>query len=49
MSSGQYVLGSYATSPNLYALEHPPLAYDATKEQAFYDGLAANPLCGEYS
>lgn len=46
MSSGQYVLGSYATSPNLYALEHPPLAYDATKEQAFYDGLAANPLCG---
>lgn len=43
-----YIVGSYATSPNLYALEHPPLAYNPATEKAFYAGLAANPLVGEY-
>lgn len=44
--SGKYIVGSYATSPNLYALEHPPLPYNPATEKAFYEGLTANPLCG---
>lgn len=45
--SGKYIVGSYATSPNLYALEHPPLPYNPATEKAFYEGLTANPLCGK--
>ena len=38
-----FIVGSYATSPNLYALEHQDsgIGYDADREAAFYDGLAA--------
>ena len=38
----------YATSPNLYALEHPGeagIAYSADAEAAFYDGLSDIELC----
>ena len=39
---GGYIVGSYATSPNLYALEHPDsgLSYQPSAEKAFYAGLA---------
>lgn len=38
----------YATSPNLYALEHPGeagIAYSADAEATFYDGLSDIELC----
>ena len=42
-----FIVGSYATSPNLYALEHPPCPYSPDREARFYDGLAAmGPRCG---
>jgi hypothetical protein len=41
-----FFVGSYATSPNLFALEHPTEAsWDLQKEVAFYEGLAAIPRC----
>jgi hypothetical protein len=42
------IVGSYATSPNLFALERPDsgVAYDGDREAAFYDGLAALSTVG---
>jgi len=46
MAARKYFVGSYATSPNLYSLEHPPQAMEPGREAAFYKGLAALDLCG---
>jgi hypothetical protein len=45
------IVGSYATAPSLYPLEHPedppPFStYNAAREAAFYSGLARLQLCG---
>ena len=48
MEPNTFIVGAYATSPNLYGAEHPDegIAYDAEQEARFYSGLAAVPAVG---